>query len=393
LLLENGCLRILGTATPRKRAMRICFLAMRGHGILGVSSAEIAGGAETQQFLLASELARRGHEVSFVTLAERDTITRDGIKVFAARERRQGMRGVRFVYPRVYSIFSALLRADADIYIHRTAGADAGLLAIYCMVAGKPMIFSVASDYDCSRRTLLVHQRLDVLLNEFAVRWASEIVIQKEEQRERLLASFGRNGRLIRSGCILPEHQPPKPPRPMVLWVGTVKPIKQPEAFLQLAEELPDHDFILAGGSSCDSSSTYENILARASTLKNLSMPGFVPFTKMHELYEKAWVLINTSPSEGFSNTFLEAWSRRTPVISFVDPDEVICRQKLGVHVSSFAEMVEATKKLLTERALSEELGRNAHEYVAREHSIGKVVEDYEELFRAKMREYGLRED
>jgi glycosyltransferase involved in cell wall biosynthesis len=361
--------------------MKICFLAMRGHGILGASEAEIAGGAETQQFLLGSELIRRGHQVSFVTVADRDILTASGFEVFASRERRGGIRGLRFIYPRGYSIFRALERADADIYYHRTAGADAGLLAIYCRFVGKPMIFSVASDYDCSRKTLLVHQKLDVLLNEFAVRWATEVVLQKEEQLRMLQTNYGRGGRVIRSGCIVPPQPPPKPDRPMALWVGTVKPIKGPEVFVQLAERLPDYEFVLAGGGSCDPTSTYGEVMANAAKLSNLSMPGFVPYERMHELYERAWVLVNTSPLEGFSNTFLEAWSRETPVISFVDPDKAICEKELGVHVTNLDEMVQATMSLLSDRALCKRLGKNAREHVRANHDIRKVVDDYEELF------------
>ena len=46
---------------------------------------------------------------------------------------------------------------------------------------------------------------------------------------------------------------------------------------------------------------------------------------EVNALLEHTDLLVNTSDYEGFSNTFIQAWMRRVPVVSLrVDPDRLL---------------------------------------------------------------------
>ena len=85
----------------------------------------------------------------------------------------------------------------------------------------------------------------------------------------------------------------------------------------------------------------YTNIKKAAFKIKNLKFLGFVPHEKINRYYQESSFLVNTSPSEGFPNTFLEAWGNSIPIITLgFDPDEIICKYKLGLHVKDFNELI-----------------------------------------------------
>ena len=82
-------------------------------------------------------------------------------------------------------------------------------------------------------------------------------------------------------------------------------------------------------------------------------------------LIQEGMMLINTSVGEGFSNTFIEAWNQCIPVISLnSDPDKCINHYKLGYHSATFENMFKNANKLINNKILREEFGRNGKLYI-----------------------------
>lgn len=126
----------------------------------------------------------------------------------------------------------------------------------------------------------------------------------------------------------------------------------------------------------------YDGIKREAGKIPNLEFTGFVPYPEINNYFNSASILVNTSNVEGFSNTFLQAWAGYTPVVSLnVDPDEIICKHKLGFHSGTFEQMIIDVKTLLKDKGLREEMGMNGRQYVKKEHDLGKIVEKYTEIF------------
>ena len=99
----------------------ICFIGLKCYDLLsGAKTLKYIGGIENQLVLLGRGLAKRGFPVSFVTYdqGQPDGVAHDGVRVYKAFKHGEGIRFLRFVYPRWTKLRSALSHAAADIYYH-----------------------------------------------------------------------------------------------------------------------------------------------------------------------------------------------------------------------------------------------------------------------------------
>jgi glycosyltransferase involved in cell wall biosynthesis len=148
--------------------------------------------------------------------------------------------------------------------------------------------------------------------------------------------------------------------------------VKNPELFIRLARELPEIRFVMGGYGRL-----YERCAKQAREVPNLRLIGIVDQETKKKLLGAALAFVNTSSSEGFPNTLIESGIYGVPSLSFVDPDEVICSNKLGFHVKSFSELVDKTRLLAEDSDLRKEIGINTRQYVERNHRIENTVSEY----------------
>lgn len=90
-----------------------------------------------------------------------------------------------------------------------------------------------------------------------------------------------------------------------VAYAGRIVPEKRVDKLLKIAEELPNIDFIMAGGKSMDV--TFAN---------NVQYLGKLPFKEMPTFYNKADLLVLPSETEGFPSVILEAYACQKPVLA-----------------------------------------------------------------------------
>jgi glycosyltransferase involved in cell wall biosynthesis len=165
-----------------------------------------------------------------------------------------------------------------------------------------------------------------------------------------------------------------------VLWVGNLRPVKRPELVLELARALPNRRFVLAGGPLPKHKTYFDEIKSLASGLPNVEMLGPVNYEDVGPLFERARLHLNTSSAEGFPNTFLQAWARCVPVVSFFDPDNLIERRNFGRKCRDTEEMVGVLHELLANTTMCEEIGRRARSFVEAEFSPRAIAQRYLEL-------------
>jgi glycosyltransferase involved in cell wall biosynthesis len=311
-----------------------------------------AGGAELQQTLLARALARRGWPVSMIVAdhGQPDGAVWDGVKTYKAYRPKAGFPVIRFLHPRWTKLHAAMRRANADIYYTSCAGGHLAQVMLCARPRGRRVVFRVASDSDCDPRTLLVRYWRDRKLYGWGLKRADLVLAQTSAQQKALERNFGVSSEVI---CPLFEtagRRPPLEARDIAaLWIGNLRPLKRPGLLLDVAARLPHLSFHLIGGPMPGAEAFFEQVRRRAATLPNVTFHGYVPQHRIGDFVERARVLVSTSETEGFPNTYLQAWSRGTPVVAFIDPEQLIGSHRLGIVVSDAHELRAALTELASE--------------------------------------------
>ena len=328
-----------------EQRLKICFVAPGAYAVLSGDPAMTGvGGAEVQQTLLARELVRRGHEVSMICLdhGQPDGIVLDGIKVFRSHTPHGGWPVVRFLHPRLSSTWQAMRRADADVYYQRAASALTGMVVAFARWRKRAVVFAAASDMDFHPSLPWVQYARDRLLFRWGVRNATRLIVQSRRQQEDCRRVFGLDADCVQS---VYAHQglPGRLAGP-ILWVGTVKGLKRPEIFVDLARRFPQYRFRMIGGGEA---TVLQSVVDRAKGLSNLDIVGFVPYTQIEAQFDGAALIVNTSIAEGFPNTFLQAWSRGIPSLSIFDPGKLADGRQIAPQVRSIDDLFDWLPRMM----------------------------------------------
>jgi len=364
---------------PRK----ICIVGLDSYGMLsGEGDLRYIGGESVQHVLLARAWRDLGHDVSIIVHDEGQGARRviDGITAIAAHTRKGGVPGLRFFHPRASKLVGALSIADADIYYQSPAGVNTGFTAWFTRLMNRQFIFRVASDSDCEKEHPRIRFLRDRMLYDYGLKRADLVAAQTQFQA-RLL----RENHRIESPVINMMVEPPaRSATPVekdidVLWLSNLRSLKRPELALELARQLPDLKFTLAGGPMPGGQTYYDDVAAAAARLPNVTMLGAVRYSDTGGLIDRAKTFLNTSSIEGFPNTFLQAWVRGVPVVSFFDPDGMVNRLQLGRIATSLDDMREGIRGLVDVPVYRENIGRRAREFALREYTSA-VATRYLEL-------------
>jgi glycosyltransferase involved in cell wall biosynthesis len=244
---------------------------------------------------------------------------------------------------------------------------------------GSKSLFAFSSDHECLPGALVGTQgdlvsRYMATLADKGIRKADLLLCQTVEQSKLIKAKFAREAVVIKNGHPLPDvKEVSSCRRPEVLWVNHFKPVKQPEVFLRLASELREEDIVFTMIGARGNYHLMNEELAGGRQFTNLN---FLREQSLVQVNERLWAcrfVVNTSQTEGFPNTFIQAWARFVPVVSLrVDPDGVIARHRLGFCSGDFSRMVSHTRTLIREPDVAEEMGRNGRAYVEQEHDLAE---------------------
>jgi len=301
----------------------VCFLApTTWPTFAGAKDIPVVGGAELQQTIVAKSLAARGYRVSMISIdyGQQDGTEVDGVRIYNMHKPFEGIPVLRFFHPRLSSLWRALRRVNADVYYQRTAAAYTGFLAAFCKTHGKRAIYAGASDVDFIPKRQDITYARDIMLFEYGLRRVDTVVVQNPNQMKFLRENYHREGILI-PNCYSAPPGARADRQGYVLWVATVRSQKRPELAIEIARRLPHLKFIMIGGH--DAGRVGEEFARKvheaAARLPNLEYKGFLPFQEADQYFSGARVVLNTSLYEGFPNTFLQAWARGVPTVSFVD--------------------------------------------------------------------------
>lgn len=362
------------------RAPTICFVGLANLPVLAREYGKLgSGGAELQQTLLAKALAVKGYDVSMVVAdhGQPDGAVWDRVKTYKAYRPAGGLPGLRFIHPRWTGLWSALRRAGADIYYVMCAGALLGQVTLFTRLYGGKVIFAAASDSDCDPATLLIRYWRDKRLYRYGLRHADVVLAQTREQQSALSKNFGRESRVVAPLTDVGGRRLSFTEREGVLWVANMRPLKRPALLLEAARRLPQLQFHIIGGPVSGAESFYAAVREEALQVANVRFHGAVPYHEIGEFFERCRVFVGTSEIEGFPNTYLQAWSRGTPVAAFLDPEQLIARNGMGRAVSTISELCEAIVTLNGDAHAWETASQRSREYMDNRFNLARVIAPY----------------
>ena len=379
--------------------MKVCFFSPTAYSYFRPDRTAWAGGAETQQLLLANHMKAKGIDVSFIVgdFGQDEVEIVDGITLIKSFTPFKGNRKLHFI-PDMIRIRNAMRIAGADIYNQRSTAFFTGQLARFASDLGKAFTFSLGIDYNCYPDGQGAIRWPMTFLYRYGIRTADAVISQTEKQRRLMLENFGRETALIRNGIAIlsPDGAPAEGELPRTvhdaggtardsgfLWVGRFQGTKRPDVALELARALPDERFTVIGGYA--GNKRYASAITEAAKrIPNVEHIPFVPPREMEAYYVNAYALLNTSSLEGFPNTYLHAWAHGVPVITMeIDPDGILSKNGVGIVTGTFEKLVEAVRRIRSNRTMRAELSARAIRYVRANHDIRDRGDDYIRLFES----------
>ncbi len=270
-------------------------------------------------------------------------------------------------YPYMWQLWRTLEQTAPDVIYQRCGTALTGVAAYFAQRHKRKLIFHVASDRDVYPKPFAwqkPHSIFEYKMTEYGILHADSIIAQTQYQADILAQNFKKKAIVIPNGHPVPRDCRKKNDKILILWIGNWKPVKRPELFIELAKkigQMKDTRLTMLGRTD-----NYDALVATARK-NNVNVLGEVDNRKVNELLENAHLLVNTSAHEGFSNTFIQAWMRRVPVLSLqVDPDNLIRNKGIGYCTGSLDSLISTTKELVLDHRKRDLMGKKAREYALR---------------------------
>lgn len=362
------------TLISEEKPVRVCFVSPKVYPLFDPDCQGVFGGAEVDLYHLGMELARdKRFSISFVTAdyGQRDDQIINGVRLIKSLDfAKNSLSGA-------CKIWKALKKADADIYVVKTASSGVPLLAKFCSCHKRKFIYRTAHQDECDGTYMKQHPLLGRMFVK-ALRRADIVFSQSNSDAEKLKSLYGIDSSVIANGHYLPDLTE-QFDRDSILWAGRSADFKQPQIFLELGGKFPNENFIMICPQAVGDTE-YESLKSRADAIDNLQLIQRVPFDEIDSYFQRAKIFVNTSRAEGFANTFIQACKGRVAIVSLnVNPDDFLTRYSCGVACGgSMEHLVEGLKNLLDQNRYIE-MGENGRKYVEENHDITKIVEQYKQ--------------
>jgi len=354
-----------------KKKIKICFFSLQAYPLFNPKIKSNFGGAELQSYLLAKTLAKdKNFEVGFIVnnLNKKNRETKEGVRLYKINNGlKKGGLKKRLIF--LKKLFTLLKKIDADIYVQRALGTTTGALALFAKTHHKKFIFMTAHENDLNAKKIC--RTLAGRFSCFGVKNAGLILTQNKEHQKLLLKNYGKKSLVFKNVLELPKKIQ-KNKKKTILWVASSQPFKQPGVFLQLTQSFPKEKFVMVMPKHPHHRDLYKEIKNKAQKISNLHIIGQVPFSKINNYFKEAKIFVNTSKNEGFPNTFVQAASNATPIISLsVNSDNFLQKYDCGFFAEdNFLKLKKDLKKLLEDKRLWQKMSQNAYNYAKKTHDL-----------------------
>jgi glycosyltransferase involved in cell wall biosynthesis len=367
--------------------MKVAVIAHFAYGAISGKPGHHVGGVEVQTSSLCKWLAAQGHDTSLIVWGDDgpDELI-EGVKVVKLCKETDGLKGLRFFYPRWHSLNRALNKVDADLYYQNCAEYVTGQIALWCKLQGKKFIYSVASEPECYRNLPSLPKLRDKIFYKIGLKLADKIIVQNKTQKNLMFEEFHLNSHILPMPCFGPSRDEGVVPpffgnkNGCVLWVGRIAKVKRPDMFVMIAAKMPEVEFVLVGGQDRDAS-LYKTITDKGGNVSNLKLTGKLTQAEVQVYFKQASVLCCTSEYEGLPNTFLEACAHGIPIISTVNPDSFITDNNIGFFCQSEEEIIARIYHYMNNQEVWSVHSLAARKYYLDQHELSTAMKRFERIF------------
>ncbi|NIP26203.1 MAG: glycosyltransferase [Phycisphaerae bacterium] len=364
------------SSPENSRVKKVCFIAPKAYPLFNPDVKQVFGGAEVDLYFLATELAKDDNfAVSFITAdyGQNDFETIESVRII------KSLNFNKNLLTGTTRIWQAMQAADAHIYFQEAVSWGTFLVALFCNSHKRTFVYRTANQGE-SDGTFLKGQRLLKKAFSWSLHKAGAVIVQNDIDKENLQNSIDIDSIVIPNGQPLLESDNRQ--RDTVLWVGRSTHLKRPELFIKLARYFPEESFTMIC-QEATGDQNYKALLAEAGKVDNLQFIKAVPFASVNNYFRQSKVFVNTSDSEGFPNTFIQACKCATPILSLnVNPDDFINRHNCGISCDGdWKQMIDSLRNILKEDRYLE-MGENAKKYVRKRHNLKMIIKQYKQLFR-----------
>jgi glycosyltransferase involved in cell wall biosynthesis len=332
------------------------------------------GGSAVQTYGWIRGLMEEGQEVYVMTDTNGKGLLKEecrNIRLIPMYDRKRGVRWLRWLYYRLPYTFRKLRSVKPDYLYLSIPGWTSALFAIICCVLRIRFIQRISNDNQLDKRFRKEYSAVHQFFLYAGLRLSHLILCQNNFQLQVVKKRLPGKSAIKITNPICLKNDEPDPAfssRSYIAWLGIYRSQKNLKLLYEIASILRNEQFLVAGkeGANCDQETFY--YLEKLEGLPNVQFRGFLERTQVLPFLANARFLLNTSHYEGFSNTFLEAWSVGTPVITrtHVNPDSIVSKYGLGIIFNDAIDLCKQYDAVTPE--LYRRMSENASKYVSHNH-------------------------
>lgn len=164
--------------------------------------------------------------------------------------------------------------------------------------------------------------------------------------------------------------------QPIVGWIARVTGVKNPMLALQVADALPDTQFVMAGGGDL-----LDQVKAKAPS--NVSVIGWA---KAEDLFGASDIILSTSENEGMPVALIEAQLAGKPVVAtdVGSVSEVLLNHETGIVTNKNAGSIAlALESLILDKTTRDEMGRLATARAQALFSVNRMINAHVDLYKS----------
>lgn len=347
-----------------------------------------SGGAEVHLHQFFSFFSKKGHKVTLLCSSHKDLPEFeeiDGIRII-----RRGNRWI-FNLQVPFILKSLLKREDFDVIVE-----DVNKLPFFLRFFTKKPIIVITHHFFGK----VIFQETNPIFG-FYVFFFEKLFFRFYREMPAITVSRSTYEEMVRHGFLpskvsivhnaldLNFFTPgKKSDKPLIVYLGRLKKYKRIDLFLKaikiLTERYPELEFEVVVVGEGDARPQLEKLSEKLGLNRYVNFLGFVPEAKKAEILMKSWVIVNTSPKEGWGIVVMEAQACGTPAVVFNSPGlrEAVKDGETGF-VVPFGELeilADRVRQILVDTELREKLSRNARKW-AEEFELSKLRETFYNKF------------